>query len=72
MATTGPCMVLALDREGAIVVQSDGVPAWFSYSELSFDWRYDHHRGAWVDVGPYEENDGYEEEEADDGSEEIS
>lgn len=62
----GPCLVIAVDRDGGLVVLENGSPKWVSYDVLLFDWRYDWGERAWVDFGPYEENDGNDEEEASD------
>jgi hypothetical protein len=68
----GPVLVLGVDSEGeAFVVLDDGNFEFISISSLKAEWRYDWRKNRWMDVQGFGDS-GQDEEEADDGSEEVS
>lgn len=70
---SGPCMVIAFDREGALVIDQNGSPVWTALTDVRVDWRYDWDMMSWVDIGPREvDGDDEEEEASDDRSSEVS
>lgn len=74
-ADTGPCMVIGLRSDEALIVEGDGTIRWCALTALNIDWRYVGSHQVWVDIGPYTEGmeiDGEsDQEEADDGGEEV-
>lgn len=69
-----PVMVLGIvdgSMPYALVVSSDGAIRTAALEELNVDWRYDWKTGKWVDVGPYEDEDGGDEEASDGGGQEV-
>lgn len=70
LCNSGPCMLIALRGDYAIIVEGDGTIRDAALGELNIDWRYDRHAGVWLDIGPGGELG--DEEAPDDGGEEVS
>jgi hypothetical protein len=50
MGSEEPCIVLALEGEHLMIVNTDGKLAWYASSRVQLDWRYDYKTERWLDA----------------------